>query len=122
PSGPSLSLAREDAQFAYWYAKLPTGTTHSERGYRGVVRFGHFAGLTAVLESEQPLVIREQNNLLRRSLPASQHGRACLLTKHAARLGAQFFLVADIGNGGYPTVKNRRRMAATCSNSFGTFR
>ena len=32
-SGPSLLHSREDAQFTYRLAKLPTGATHSEQGY-----------------------------------------------------------------------------------------
>jgi hypothetical protein len=45
--GPSLLHAREDAQFSFRHAKLPTGPTHSEQGDTGIDRFGHFAGLTA---------------------------------------------------------------------------
>jgi hypothetical protein len=34
------------------HAKLPTGATHSEQGYRGIDHFGHFAGLTAIWNSD----------------------------------------------------------------------
>jgi hypothetical protein len=53
--GPSLLHTRENAQFPYRYAKLPTSPTLSERGDTGIDHLGHFAGLTASVQMKQSI-------------------------------------------------------------------
>jgi hypothetical protein len=44
-----------ETQFSHGLAKLPSGARRSEQGYRGIDRFGHFAGLTQPAPPTEPL-------------------------------------------------------------------
>jgi hypothetical protein len=66
---PGLSLlhAREDAQFAYRDAKLPTGPTYFEQGDTGIDHSGHFARLTAAEKLDQSICDRSIETINLRS-------------------------------------------------------